>query len=71
MFGEKTGVGRVSESVSRHCEILKAFERSEADVLAVVDHPDHRATIGTRSEAHVLRTCGEELERRNQELFSR
>ncbi|MBR0839958.1 chloride channel protein [Bradyrhizobium liaoningense] len=52
-------------------EILKAFERSEADVLAVVDRSDHRATIGTLSEAHVLRTYGEELERRNQELFSR
>ncbi|QIO34815.1 chloride channel protein [Bradyrhizobium sp. 1(2017)] len=52
-------------------EILKAFERSEADVLAVVDGTDHRATIGTLSEAHVLRTYGEELERRNQELFSR
>lgn len=52
-------------------EIMKAFERSEADVLAVVDRPDHRATIGTLSEAHVLRTYGEELERRNQELFSR
>ncbi|MBR0701378.1 chloride channel protein [Bradyrhizobium diazoefficiens] len=52
-------------------EILKAFERSEADVLAVVDRTDHRATIGTLSESHVLRTYGEELERRNQELFSR
>ncbi|RTM11689.1 MAG: chloride channel protein [Bradyrhizobiaceae bacterium] len=52
-------------------EILKAFERSEADVLVVVDRTDHRATIGTLSEAHVLRTYGEELERRNQELFSR
>jgi CIC family chloride channel protein len=52
-------------------DILKAFERSEADVLAVVDRPDHRATIGTLSEAHVLRTYREELERRNQELFSR
>ncbi|MBR0823195.1 chloride channel protein [Bradyrhizobium liaoningense] len=52
-------------------EILKAFERSEADVLAVVDRADHRASIGILSEAHVLRTYGEELERRNQELFSR
>ena len=52
-------------------EILKAFERSEADVLAVVDRADHRAAIGTLSESHVLRTYGEELERRNQELFSR
>ncbi|MCP3409400.1 chloride channel protein [Bradyrhizobium sp. CCGB01] len=52
-------------------EILKAFERSEADVLAVVHRADHRAAIGTLSESHVLRTYGEELERRNQELFSR
>ncbi|MCK1480261.1 chloride channel protein [Bradyrhizobium sp. 197] len=52
-------------------EILKAFERSEADVLAVVDRGDSRIAIGTLSESHVLRTYGEELERRNQELFSR
>jgi chloride channel protein, CIC family len=52
-------------------EILKAFERSEADVLAVVDRDDSRIAIGTLSESHVLRTYGEELERRNQELFSR
>ncbi|MGY4513040.1 chloride channel protein [Bradyrhizobium sp. USDA 3650] len=52
-------------------EILKAFERSEADVLAVVDPADSRTAIGTLSESHVLRTYGEELERRNQELFSR
>jgi CIC family chloride channel protein len=52
-------------------EILKAFERSEADVLAVVDRGDSRTAIGTLSESHVLRTYGEELERRNQELFSR
>ncbi|MDE5460312.1 chloride channel protein [Bradyrhizobium sp. CSS354] len=52
-------------------EILKAFERSEADVLAVVDGADSRTAIGTLSESHVLRTYGEELERRNQELFSR
>jgi CIC family chloride channel protein len=52
-------------------DIMTAFERSEADVLAVIDRPDHRATIGTVSEAHVLRTYGEELERRNQELFFR
>ena len=52
-------------------DIMTAFERTEADVLAVVDHPDHRAAIGIVSEAHVLRTYGEELERRNQELFFR
>jgi chloride channel protein, CIC family len=52
-------------------EIMSAFERTEADVLVVVDRPEHRAAIGTVSEAHVLRTYGEELERRNQELFFR
>ncbi|SDT59149.1 chloride channel protein [Bradyrhizobium canariense] len=52
-------------------DIMAAFERSEADVLAVVDRADHRAAIGTVSEAHVLRTYGEELERRNQEVFFR
>jgi CIC family chloride channel protein len=52
-------------------EIMAAFERSEADVLAVVDRADHPSAIGTVSEAHVLRTYGEELERRNQELFFR
>jgi CIC family chloride channel protein len=52
-------------------EIMTAFERTEADVLVVIDRPEHRAAIGTVSEAHVLRTYGEELERRNQELFFR
>jgi chloride channel protein, CIC family len=52
-------------------EVMAAFEQTEADVLTVVDRPEHRAAIGTVSEAHVLRTYGEELERRNQELFFR
>ena len=52
-------------------EIMTAFERSEADVLAVIDRPEHRAAVGTVSEANVLRTYGEKLERRNQELFFR
>jgi CIC family chloride channel protein len=52
-------------------EIMTAFERSEADVLVVVDRPEYRAAIGTVSEAHVLRTYSEELERRNQEVFFR
>jgi chloride channel protein, CIC family len=52
-------------------DILTAFERSEADVLAVLDRADHRAAIGTVSESHVLRTYSVELERRNQELFFR
>ena len=52
-------------------DIMAAFERTEADVLTVVARPDHPVAIGTVSEAHVLRTYGEELERRNQELFFR
>jgi CIC family chloride channel protein len=40
-------------------------------VLAVVHRTDHRAAIGTVTESHVLRTYGEELERRNQEMFFR
>ncbi|WFU18572.1 hypothetical protein [Bradyrhizobium sp. CB3481] len=51
-------------------KILKAFERREADVLALVERADHRAPLGTLSEAQVLRTYGEELKPRNQELFS-
>jgi len=52
-------------------DILTAFERSEADVLVVVDNADDRLVIGTVSEAHVLRTYATELERRNQEVFFR
>ena len=52
-------------------DIMAMFERSEADVLAVLDRADHRAAIGIVSEAHVLRTYGEELERRNEEVFFR
>jgi CIC family chloride channel protein len=52
-------------------EIMAVFEKTEADVLAVVDNAESRTVIGTVSEAHVLRTYGEELERRNQEMFFR
>ena len=52
-------------------DILAAFDRSEADVLVVVDRLESRSVIGTVSEAHVLRTYTTELERRNQEVFFR
>jgi CIC family chloride channel protein len=52
-------------------DIMTAFERTEADVLAIVARADLPVAIGTVSEAHVLRTYSEELERRNQELFFR
>lgn len=52
-------------------DILATFDRSEADVLAVVDSAATRQVIGTVSEAHVLRTYSTELERRHQEVFFR
>jgi CIC family chloride channel protein len=52
-------------------EVTTAFETTETDVLVVVDRSDRRIAIGTISEAYVLRTYSEELERRNQEMFFR
>jgi CIC family chloride channel protein len=52
-------------------DIMAAFERTETDALVVVDHAEDRTVIGTVTEAHVLRRYRDELERRNQELFSR
>ncbi len=52
-------------------DIMTAFERTETDVLVVIDRKDNRVAIGTVSETHVLRTYSEELERRNQEVFFR
>jgi chloride channel protein, CIC family len=40
---------------------MTAFEQTEADVLVVICCPEHRATIGTVSEAHVRRTYGERI----------
>ncbi|WP_322514089.1 chloride channel protein [Rhodopseudomonas palustris] len=52
-------------------DLVTAFDRSEADVLVVVNNAEERVTIGLVSEAHVLRTFATELERRNQEVFFR
>ena len=52
-------------------DIMAAFESTEADVLVVVDNADDRTPIGTVSETHALRVFGEELERRNQEMYFR
>jgi CIC family chloride channel protein len=52
-------------------EVMTAFEKTETDVLVVVDRSDRRVAIGTISESYVLRIYGEELERRNQEMFFR
>ncbi len=52
-------------------EVMTAFEKTETDVLVVLDSPERRIAIGTISESYVLRTYGEELERQNQEMFFR
>ncbi|RED35250.1 CIC family chloride channel protein [Rhodopseudomonas thermotolerans] len=52
-------------------DILATFDRTEADILVVIDNAEDRRAIGTVSEAHVLRTYSTELERRNQEVFFR
>jgi len=49
-------------------QALDAFEKSESDVLAVIDSETSRKVVGILSEAHALRRYGEELERRNREM---
>jgi CIC family chloride channel protein len=49
-------------------DAVAAFERAEADALAVVDGPDSRRVIGLLTEAYALRRYSEELERRRREL---
>jgi chloride channel protein, CIC family len=50
---------------------LDLFEKSEADVLPVVDDAETRRIVGKLSEAHALREYGRELEKRNREFFDR
>jgi len=49
-------------------EAIEAFERAEADALAVVDTADSRRVIGLLTEQHALRRYSEELDRRRREL---
>ena len=49
-------------------EAVSAFERAEADALAVVDGTDSRRVIGLLTEAYALRRYSEELDRRRREL---
>jgi len=49
-------------------ETLDMFEKSEADVLAVIDDAQTRRVLGVVTESHALRRYGEELERRNREF---
>ncbi len=49
-------------------ETLDAFEKSETDVLVVVDAEESGQVLGLVTESHALRRYGEELERRNREF---
>jgi CIC family chloride channel protein len=50
-------------------EALDIFERSESDVLPVLDEPGEGHVLGLLTEAHALRRYGEELERRHQAVI--
>jgi CIC family chloride channel protein len=50
-------------------EAVIAFDRTEAEALAVVDSPMSRRVVGLLSEAHALRRYAEESERRRHELL--
>ena len=50
-------------------EAVLAFDRAEAEALAVVDSYDDRRVIGLLSEAYALRRYAAELERRRQEML--
>jgi CIC family chloride channel protein len=50
-------------------EAVLAFDRAEAEALAVVDSYEDRRVIGFLTEAYALRRYAAELERRRQELF--
>ena len=49
-------------------EAMTAFERAEADALAVVDSTDQRRVLGLLTEQHALRRYSEELDQRRREL---
>jgi CIC family chloride channel protein len=50
-------------------EAVSAFDRAEAESLAVVDTVGDRRVIGLLTEAHALRRYAEESERRRQEML--
>lgn len=50
-------------------EAIDIFERSESDVLPVLDSSDGGHVLGLLTEAHALRRYGEELERRHQAMI--
>jgi CIC family chloride channel protein len=50
-------------------EAIDAFDRFEAEALAVVDSPEHRQVVGLLSEAHTLRRYSDASERQRRELL--
>jgi CIC family chloride channel protein len=52
-------------------EAISAFDRTEAEALAVVDSSEHRQVIGLLSEAHALRRYSNASERRRRELLGK
>jgi CIC family chloride channel protein len=50
-------------------EAIAAFERFEAEALAVVDSAEHRQVIGLLSEAHALRRYSDASERQRRQLL--
>jgi CIC family chloride channel protein len=50
-------------------EAVAAFDRAEAESLAVLDTPDRGRVIGVLTEAHVLRRYAEESEKRRRDVL--
>ena len=50
-------------------EAIAAFDRTEAEALAVVDTPERRQAIGLLTEAHALRRYSDASERQRRELL--
>jgi len=50
-------------------EAVAAFDRAEAEALAVIDSLEHRKVIGILTETHTLRRYSEESERRRREVL--
>lgn len=50
-------------------EAAAAFDRAEAEALAVIDNAEHRKVIGLLTEAHTLRRYAEESEKRRREVL--
>jgi chloride channel protein, CIC family len=50
---------------------IDAFDKSEADILAVLSDSQSRKIVGVLSEAHALRIYGQELEKQNRAFLGR